>query len=201
MDSSLVNLFITKYRMAYNFIKKLTLNESIPTKDLELIPLSYAKGDLEPAISEETMSYHYNKLAKAYVERFNNHEGDDDFNEAGAFLHNILFAQYQASTSNNEPSGVSLEFITKHWKTFDRFKREFLKEAMGIQGSGWVYLARDGKIKTIKNHEIKQDIVLLVDWWEHAWALDYQADKKKYLENQWKIINWNAISAKVGLGS
>lgn len=187
--------------MAYNFIRKLTLNESIPAKNLELTPLPYAKGDLYPAISDDALFYHYNKLAQAYVDRYNNHEGDDDFNEAGAFLHNILFQQYQASATSNEPNGPALEFINKHWKTFDRFKREFLKEAMGIQGSGWVYLARDGKIKTIENHEIRQDIVLLVDWWEHAWALDYKWDKKKYLENQWKIMNWNAISAKVGLSS
>ena len=72
---------------------------------------------------------------------------------------------------------------------------------MKVQGSGWVYLARDGKIKTIKNHEIKMDIVLLIDWWEHAWALDYQADKKKYLARQWKIINWDVISARAGLAS
>ena len=42
------------------------------------------------------------------------------------------------------------------------------------------------------------DIVLIVDWWEHAWALDYQADKKGYLRNQWKIINWNIISSRIG---
>ena len=47
---------------------------------------------------------------------------------------------------------------------------------------------------TITNHAIKKDIVVLVDWWEHAWALDYQADKKKYLENQWKIINWEHVN-------
>ncbi len=52
---------------------------------------------------------------------------------------------------------------------------------MGIQGSGWVYLATDGNIKTIKNHEVKSDILFLVDWWEHAWILDYGSDKKKYL--------------------
>jgi len=42
------------------------------------------------------------------------------------------------------------------------------------------------------------DIILLVDFWEHAWALDYQADKKKYLANQWRIINWNLISSRIG---
>jgi superoxide dismutase len=40
-----------------------------------------------------------------------------------------------------------------------------------------------------------------VDWWEHAFIIDYGSDKKRYLENQWKIINWNVISSRVGLGS
>lgn len=182
----------------YNFIKW-TLNEGKTPKTLTQAKLSYKKDDLEPSISEDTMNYHYGKLYKAYVDRFNNGEGDADFNEAGAFLHNILFTQYQEPTGSNNPDGPAGEFITKHFKTFDKFKDEFSKEAMAIRGSGWVYLARDGSIKTIANHEIKQDIVLLVDWWEHAFALDYQADKKSYLANQWKIINWNVISSRVGL--
>ena len=182
----------------YNFIKW-TLNEGKTPKTLELLPLPYKKDALDPAISEDTINYHYGKLAKAYVTRFNDGDGDADFNEAGAFLHNILFQQYQAPSRNNYPDGTIGEFLEKYWKTFERFQEEFNKVAMGIQGSGWVYLARDGEIKTIVNHEIKQDIILLIDWWEHAWALDYQHDKKKYLENQWKIINWNVISARVGL--
>lgn len=182
----------------YNFIKW-TLKEGKAPKTLELLPLPYKKDELDPVISEDTINYHYGKLAKSYVTRFNDGEGDPDFNEAGAFLHNILFQQYQAPSNKNEPSGSAGEFIEKHWKTFEKFQEEFNKKAMGIQGSGWVYLARDGEIKTITNHQIKQDIVLLIDWWEHAWALDYQADKKKYLQNQWKIINWNVISARVGL--
>ena len=187
--------------MAFNFIKNVILNEAVTSKKLEQLPLNYKKDELEPAVSEDTIKYHFGKLAKAYVDRYNDHEGDPEFNEAGAFLHNILFAQYQAPSSSNIPTGPAAEFIDKHWKTFDRFKDMFAKEAMAIQGSGWVYLARDGKIKTIVNHEIKQDIVLLVDWWEHSFALDYQSDKKKYLENQWKIINWDTISATIGLSS
>lgn len=161
--------------------------------------LSYARNDLDPSLSEDTINYHYGKLYKTYVDRYNAKEGDSDFNEAGAFLHNIYFTQFQSPSNSNRPNGSISEFIDKHFKSFDNFKDQFEKEAMSIQGSGWVYLSKSGKIKTIKNHEIKNDIVLLIDWWEHAWALDYQADKKKYLENQWKIINWNIISAKVGL--
>jgi len=183
----------------YNFIKWTTLSESHTPKTLTQTKLSYKRDDLEPSISEDTMNYHYGKLYKTYVERYNNGEGDPDFNEAGAFLHDLYFTQFQKPTRTNEPDGSAGEFITKHFKTFDKFVDSFEKEAMKIQGSGWIYLARNGEIKTIKNHQIKQDIVLLIDWWEHAWALDYQADKKGYLANQWKIINWNVISSRIGL--
>lgn len=182
----------------YNFIRYVSLNEGTAPKSLEQTPLPYAKDDLDPSISEDTINYHYGKLYKGYVDRFNKGEGDADFNEAGAFLHDILFRQYQKSSNSNQPTAISENFINKHFTSFDKFKIEFEKIAMKIQGSGWVYLARDGSIKTIKNHEIRMDIILLVDWWEHAWALDYQADKKKYLANQWKIINWNLIGSRVG---
>jgi superoxide dismutase len=43
--------------------------------------------------------------------------------------------------------------------------------------------------------------VLIIDWWEHSFVLDYLADKKSYLKNQWKIMNWNVISARAGLES
>jgi len=113
-------------------------------------------------------------------------------------LHNIYFGQLHAPQGANRPYDASLEFIEQHYKTYDAFQDQVETVAMKIQGSGWVYLARDGKIKTIVNHEVKNDIVLLIDWWEHAWALDYQADKKKYLKNIWKIINWRIINGVLG---
>ena len=185
----------------YNFIRYVSLNEGKSPKTLEQAILPYKKDELEPAISEDTMRYHYGKLYKGYVDRFNNGEGDADFNEAGAFLHHILFTQYQAPASSNQPTNIAENFINKYFKSFDNFKSTFEKEAMKIQGSGWVYLSSDGTIKTIKNHQIKMDIVLLIDWWEHAFQFDFGSDKKSYLNNQWKIMNWNVISSRIGLAS
>jgi superoxide dismutase, Fe-Mn family len=179
--------------MSFEFIRNTILREGKPDK-LKIEPLPYGPRELSPAISRDTIDYHYDTLAKTYAKRYNANEGDLDFNEAGVFLHNILFQQYQKPTDNNLPTGKALQLIEKHHETFAKFKEEFLKVAMAVQGSGWVYLARNGEIKTIKNHEIKKDIVVLIDWWEHAWALDYQADKKGYLENQWTIINWDHIN-------
>jgi superoxide dismutase, Fe-Mn family len=184
----------------YNFIKEVILNEVKSTADqdrLTQLQLRYAKGDLDPAISEDTINYHYGKLYKSYVDRYNKGEGDPDFNEAGAFLHRIYFDQFQAPASSNTPEGLSLALILKHYDDFEDFKSQVEKTAMTIQGSGWVYLARNGQIKTIKNHQIRSDIVLLIDWWEHAWALDYQADKLKYLNNTWRIIDWRVINSRL----
>ena len=68
---------------------------------------------------------------------------------------------------------------------------------MKIQGSGWVYLSTGGDIKTIANHAVRTDICMIIDWWEHAWALDYQSDKEGYLNNMWKIINWDVCNERL----
>jgi Fe-Mn family superoxide dismutase len=183
--------------IAYDFIKWTTLQETKGPTRLTQAKLPYDKGDLDPSLSEETIDYHYGQLYKAYVDRYNKGEGDADFNEAGAFLHSIYFSQFRSPKGSNKPEGNIEEFINDHFKSWNDFKEEFLKVAMGIQGSGWVYLSRNGQIKTIKNHQIKKDIVILIDWWEHAWALDYQSHKDKYLEGQWKIINWDFINTRI----
>ena len=175
----------------YNFLKYVTEGK---VAELKQFPLSYDRDELQPCLSKDAIDYHYGKLYKAYVDRYNNREGDADFNEAGAYLHSIYFSQFCPPLNPNKPTGLGLEFIEKHFKSFDKFKEEIEKTAMAIQGSGWVYLAKDGKIKTIVNHELRKDILLLIDWWEHSWALDYQADKAKYLKNIWKIIDWDRIN-------
>lgn len=166
---------------------------------LVLEPLSYALDDLEPSLGRENLNFHYNKLARGYVDRFNAGEGDPAFNAAGAYLHNILFSQFRPreGAGANRPRDNMLKFIEEHHGSYEDFQEVFESSAMGIQGSGWVYLAKNGDIKIIANHQIKKDIVLLVDWWEHSWYTDYGPDKKNYLKNIWKIIDWNKITLKL----
>lgn len=164
---------------------------------LETTPLPYGVKDLEPVMSTETVNYHYEHLAKGYAKKYNAGEGDADFNRAGNFLHNKFFPQLQAPKGANKPKGAVLELIESKFKSYDDFREEFKTTAMAIQGSGWIYLSTSGEIKTIKNHAVRTDIALLVDWWEHAWALDYQSDKEKYLDNIWKIINWTVVTDRL----
>lgn len=179
-----------------NFIQLLE-EKSKPT-DIEIIPRNFTDREVSPVLSKETIDLHYGKLAHGYADRYNKNEGDKEFNYAGVFLHNLLFTQYREVRNNNVPNGPMKGFIDKHFNNYDNMRSMFEEEAMKLQGSNWIYLAYDGSIKTIKNHEVRNDILLLVDWWEHAFLLDYGSDKKKYLREQWKIINWNVINTRWG---
>jgi Fe-Mn family superoxide dismutase len=173
------------------------LEASTRPAKLETTPLPYAEKDLEPVMSRATINYHYEHLAKGYARRYNADEGNANFNRAGSFLHNKFFPQLRAAKGANRPRGAVLELIETHFKTYEDFKEAFKIEAMKIQGSGWVYLSTSGAIKTIANHAVRTDICVLVDWWEHAWALDYQSDKERYLDNIWKIINWDVCNERL----
>jgi Fe-Mn family superoxide dismutase len=167
-----------------------------PTK-LETTPLPYGHKDLEPVMSSATIDYHYEHLARGYAKRYSAGEGNADFNRAGSFLHNKFFPQLRAPSGANRPRGAVLELIEANFKTYDDFREEFKAAAMAIQGSGWVYLSTSGTIKTIANHAVRTDICMLIDAWEHAWALDYQSDKEKYFDNIWRIINWDVCNERL----
>lgn len=169
---------------------------TVPAK-LETTPLPYAEKDLEPVMSRATIDYHYEHLAKGYAKRYNAGGGNADFNRAGSFLHNKFFPQLRAPRAPNRPKGAALELIESNFKTYDDFREAIKKEFMSIQGSGWVYLSTGGDIKKIANHAVRTDIALLIDAWEHAWALDHQWDKEAYFDNIWKIIDWDVINGRL----
>jgi Fe-Mn family superoxide dismutase len=183
--------------MTLHFIKSLT--ESSDRREIRQDRLKFSKADLDPVMSEATLKYHYDGLAAKYSERYNKGEGDADFNYGGAVLHNIFFANLTPARAGNKPEGLSKDIIEETHGSFDSFKAEVEKTAMGIQGSGWVYMDKSGEIKVIKNHEYRKNmkIALLIDWWEHAWALDYQQDKSKYLANIWRIIDWDVVNIRL----
>ena len=180
-----------------NLRNLINLVEAKGKQDLVIEKLPYSRGALAPVMSQATVDYHYGELAKGYVERYNKGEGDPSFNEAGAFLHNIFFPQLRPPKNNNQPHGASLALINRKFGSFKDLKEDMKKEAMKIQGSGWVYLSTGGEIKTIANHAVRTDICVLIDWWEHVWATDYQWDKEKYLNNIWRIINWDVCSERL----
>lgn len=177
-------------------INSLTILNKLAVKEWKITKLSCKKSELSPSMSESTIDYHYGTLYKGYVDKSNKGVGGE-FQNAGAFLHEIFFSQLKAYSKGNNPTGLISDLIKVEFSSFNEMKKVLKEEAMKIQGSGWIYIDKNGKIKTIKNHDIKKDIVILIDWWEHAWALDYQADKEAYFDNFWEILDWDVINARL----
>jgi len=164
-------------------------------KDYKQVSLSVKATLLEPVLSEKNVDYHYRTLHRNYVDKAN--AGTDDaFIIGGAELHNLYFEQL-AEPHTKKPTDRILFLIEDRFGDYNDFKTLFKEEASSIQGSGWCYLSKSGDIKTIKNHAPKNDVCLIIDMWEHAYYLDYGPDKKKYIDNFWKIINWDIINGRL----
>lgn len=183
--------------MTLHFIKY--LNEDVDSREITQEKLKFEKSDLDPVMSEQTIKYHYDGLAAKYFERYNAGEGDPKFNYGGAVLHNLFFGNLIAPQAANKPVGASKTLIDEKYGSFEKFKEAFEKEFMAAQGSNWIYMDTAGALHTIHNHEYKKNmkIALLVDAWEHAWALDYQQDKAKYINNIWRIIDWTIVNDRL----
>jgi superoxide dismutase, Fe-Mn family len=169
-----------------------------PSK-LVLEKLPYKTADLAPVLSQDNVEYHYNVLSNGYVDRYNNKEGDPDFNYGGAMLHNIFWQQLQAPRGTNKPTGAIKELIEEKHKSFADFLDAMIIKSMSIQGSGWVYLAKNGEIKTTPNQSYRTDILLPVDMWEHSF-MDYMPAKdakKKYITAVMRIVNWSVINDRL----
>jgi len=177
-------------------IRHLTDLTSTASNGRRRVKIPCPEEELSPAMSKATIDYHYGELYKGYVDKVNKGIGGD-FQVAGANLHDLFFSQLKPYSKENKPSGLISDLIKVEFSSFNEMKKALKEEAMLIQGSGWIYVDKKGKIKTIKNHETKKDIVILIDWWEHAWALDYGADKGSYFDNFWHILDWDVVNSRL----
>lgn len=164
-------------------------------KKYKQVSLPVDASSLESVISQENVDYHYRKLHRNYIDKAND-GSTDNFIIGGAELHNLYFEQF-AEPHTKQPNDRILFLIEDRFGSYADFKTLFKAEALSIQGSGWCYLSKAGEIKTIKDHAPKSDVAIIIDMWEHAYYLDYGPNKTKYIDNSWRIINWDIINGRL----
>lgn len=148
---------------------------------------------------EDHFKLHLN-LYKNYIKKVDDEGDNSDFQVGGKLLHHLYFEQFKQLPQFKKPYGMIKDFIEKHFETYDKFIDAFTDEAKNFHGSGWIYLSKSGKIKTIKNHKPVKDVIIILDIWEHAWqASDSPKDKDKYLKNFWKYLAWDLIQSRLPL--
>jgi superoxide dismutase, Fe-Mn family len=186
----------------------------------ELPPLPYALDALEPAISKETLEFHYGKHHKAYVDKLNELILGTEFEEspledivkkapsgpifnnaAQVWNHTFYWHCLTPDAAKNKLKGPIEAAIKIAFGSVDKFKEDFTKAAIAQFGSGWAWLIKDAKglkIETTSNASTprrdEKPCLFTCDVWEHAYYIDYRNARQKYLEKFWEVVNWDFIS-------
>ncbi len=209
----------------------------------ELPPLPYAYDALEPFIDAKTMEIHHSKHHATYVTKLNealaqapkeiadkplewllghlnevpegirtavrNH-GGGHWNHS--FFWQIMCPHHQSGVPQNDLK-IALEST---FQSVQSFMEEFNKKALGLFGSGWVWLTvtnnsklitenggqgdRKLEIITTANQDspISQGLrpILGLDVWEHAYYLKHQNRRADYIEAWWNVVNWEEVEKR-----
>lgn len=197
----------------------------------ELPKLPYPSNALEPHIDAKTMEIHHGKHHQAYVTNANNALKDQPSlanldvnaviadlgkvpenirgvvrNNAGGHSNHAFFWTIIGPGKGGAPKGRLAEAINATWGSFDKFKEEFSKAAMGRFGSGWAWLYVGANKQLAIGSTANQDSPLMgkavagiegkpvigLDVWEHAYYLNYQNRRADYVTAWWNVVDWDA---------
>jgi Fe-Mn family superoxide dismutase len=191
----------------------------------ELPELPYAMNGLAPYISEETLQFHYGKHQRAYVNKLNALAADTEYaemdlvevirNSDGAIFNNAAqiwnHTFYWYGMAPNPKGEENIAFgdlgaaIDKAFDSFDSFKDAFTAKATSLFGSGWTWLVlnKANKLEIINTQNAETPIsdpdvtpIFTCDVWEHAYYLDTQNLRPKYVANFWEIVNWEEANKR-----
>ena len=193
-----------------------------------LPPLPWAENALEPVVSAKTISFHYGKHHKTYVDTVNQMIAGTEFadmtlekligatagktdkagifnNAAQAWNHTFYWNSLRPK-GGGEPPSMLKQKIEAAFGSVDACKKELSVAAVAQFGSGWAWLVSDaGNLKIVKTADagtpITQGVkpLLTVDVWEHAYYLDYQNKRADYVNAVLdKLIYWEFAEKNLG---
>ena len=192
----------------------------------QLPPLPYDAAALEPLISKTTMETHHGKHHAGYIKKMNAalaeradapakledvvrlaaREKDKKLFNNSAQAWNHAFFWNSLSPEAQAPSGDLKAAIEKSFGSLDAFTEAAKAKGVGHFASGWLWLVSDksGALSLTDLHDADTPItdasltpLLVCDLWEHAYYLDYQNDRGKYVDAFWSIVNWADVAARL----
>lgn len=193
-----------------------------------LDPLPYASDALEPHFDKATMEIHHDRHHQTYVTNLNNAIAGTELeglslkelltniskypapvrNNGGGHFNHDLFWNILSPNGGGTPTGDLGKAIDEAFGSFDTFKDEFKKAALGRFGSGWAWLATDADGKVFITSTPNQDNPLMdvaekkgtpilgLDVWEHAYYLKFQNKRPDYVDTFWNVVSWDAVAKR-----
>lgn len=193
-----------------------------------LPPLGYAFDANEPSIDATTMMIHHDRHHAAYVANLNAaakeypqiadvpmpvllsriNELPDNVrtvvrNNGGGHVNHTMFWTIMAG-KGGAPTGELADAIQREFGGLEKMKADFNRRALGVFGSGWMFVTvdKDGKLALVAkaNQDTPlmdgQRVLMANDVWEHAYYLKYQNRRADYLAAWWNVLDWSKIAAR-----
>lgn len=187
-----------------------------------LLPeLPYALNELEPRMSEQTLSFHFGKHLKAYLDNVNHLTENTPFadfklkdltihaegpllNNAAQAYNHILFFKQLSPTPVKMSSSLTQQ-LAANFGGVEVFKEKLINAAISLFGSGWVWLAQDADnlLRIVSEPNAGNPVtrgmrpLMCIDVWEHAYYLDYQNRRADYVNSLWYLINWQRVENRL----
>lgn len=180
-----------------------------PHIDAMTMQLHYARHYLNYANSLNNLVKGTPDESLTIEEILKKNDGNPDLrNNAGGYYNHSLYFDIMAPKAGGQPKDTLATTINRDFGSFEAFKNQFSDAAVKQFGSGWAWLVVDpaGKLQVtvsanqdnplMPNQTIKGKPILAIDVWEHAYYLNYQNKRKKYVDAFFNIINWKKVGEK-----
>ena len=197
---------------------------------IRLPPLPYPENALEPVISAKTISFHYGKHHRTYVETANKlivgteladmpldeivraTAGKADrtsiFHNAAQAWNHDFYWQCLKPNGGGEPPAALKKKIEEAFGSVEACRKELASAAVAQFGSGWAWLVlAGGKLKIVKTADADtpfthgQKPLLTIDVWEHAYYLDYQNRRAEHVTAVIeRLANWEFAAQNLAEG-
>jgi len=195
---------------------------------ITLPALPYPDSALQPVISANTLSFHYGKHHRGYVDNLNKlvvgtefadiplekivaaTAGKPDrvaiFNNAAQTWNHTFYWRSLKPNGGGEPPAALKRRMEESFGSMEACRKELANAAVTQFASGWAWLVADGnKLKVMKTGNadtpLSQGVkpLLTIDVWEHAYYLDYQNRRADYVNAVLdKLVNWQFAADNLG---
>jgi superoxide dismutase, Fe-Mn family len=193
-----------------------------------LKPLPFPKDSLGPTMSDRTLDFHHGKHHAAYVKKLNDltagtkyenadletvvrqtakGEGKEKkiFDNAAQVWNHDFFWESLAPNGGGTPPEPIQKRIDASFGSFANFRDKFVEAAVDQFGSGWAWLvAKSGKLEIVTTHDADNPLtsnthaLWTCDVWEHAYYLDYQNERPRFVKSVIETIaNWQHVSKRL----
>lgn len=122
----------------------------------------------------------------------------------GMRLHELYFSNMIKGGSVLDDKGALAQKIAEDFGSLEAWEKDF-RATGAMRGIGWVILAHDVESNHLFNvwvnehdagHLAGAKLLLVMDVFEHAFALDYGIKRADYINAFWSAIDWKVVSAR-----